>query len=233
MFHEWIQIAGLFVISWLLLRMLAGQSLYVLGWMPPPQMIRYAIILLLITSLSASLSFVLRIGIAQEKYILNAGFRGGDLLAACWQTFRSVLTEELLFRGALLYILLQRFGAKPAVGITAVLFAGFHWLDPKLWTRPEEFILVFLFTFLMGMVLATAFVRTQTIWIPILIHLAWNLVQQVLFPVMPGGVSVFVLAAEPPVVTISYFELFILLFLPKLLVVGLNAWILYRMKPLR
>lgn len=233
MMQELIQLIALLVMSGFALKLFAKKSLFALGWNPPGPWKYLAILLVLITAFSAALNYLLRIVIAHEEYILDSKMQYKPIAWAIWQNIRSVLTEELMFRGALLYILLQRIGIKSGLLISAALFAGFHWLDIHLWSRPMELLMITGFTFLMGLVLAGAFVRTGTIWLPILIHLAWNLVQHVLFPGMPGSPSVFILAAEPPEVTISYFALFILMFLPKIIVLAVNAWILWRQKPMQ
>lgn len=232
MLQEFIQIIGLLVISGFALKLVANKSLFVLGWNPPGNWKYLAILLIIITSFSAALTYLLRIVIVQEEYTFDSKLQFGQIAWSVWQNIRSVLTEELMFRGALLYLLMQRLGTKSGLLITSILFAGFHWMDTQLWSRPMELLMVTCFTFLMGLVLAGAFVRTRTIWLPILIHLAWNLVQHVVFPGMPGSPSVFILAAEPPVVTISYFALFVLLFLPKIVVLAVNGWFLWRQKPM-
>jgi hypothetical protein len=77
--------------------------------------------------------------------------------------------------------------------------------------------MLFSFTFVMGLLLAYAFVRTGSILVPLAIHLGWNLTQNFIFPDGPFGgpllVKVLPLQLE---VTVSYFVFFMVFLFPEL-----------------
>ena len=90
--------------------------------------------------------------------------------------------------------------------------------------------IVFLFTFCIGLLLAFSYAKTFSILIPFAIHLGWNLTQNFIFPDKPEGNHLFILAAPPPIVTVSYFVFFIMLLVPKISAIGLDYLIVKRQK---
>jgi uncharacterized protein len=136
------------------------------------------------------------------------------------------LTEELLCRGAILYILIKKTGPKWAILISSVIFAGIHWINNGVWGDLSQMIIVFTFTFAMSLLLAFSYVKTFSLLIPFAIHFGWNLVQNFIFPDKITGIHIFTLTAPPPVVTVSYFVFFSMLLLPKISVLVIDYFIL-------
>ncbi|HPD54369.1 MAG TPA: CPBP family intramembrane metalloprotease, partial [Bacteroidia bacterium] len=153
-----------------------------------------------------------------------------SVLQESWYQVRTVLTEELLCRGALLYILIRRIGRRNAVVVSSVLFALLHWMNAGVFGNLTQMILVFSFTFMMGLLLAYAYARTFSIHLPFAIHFGWNYVQNFVFPDSASGQHLFMLAAPPPEVTISYLAFYTMLMVPKLLVLVLN-YLIVRQHP--
>ena len=60
----------------------------------------------------------------------------------------------------------------------------------------------------MGLVLAYGYAKTWSLYIPIAIHLGWNVVQQSVFSNGPIGKQLFVEVMPRPVITISAFSLY-------------------------
>lgn len=83
---------------------------------------------------------------------------------ALWTILVGPICEEILFRGYALSGFRARYGGGKAILLTAILFGLFH-LDPWL----------FLPTFMMGMLFGFLAVRTGTIYAPMLVHAANNL----------------------------------------------------------
>lgn len=77
----------------------------------------------------------------------------------------AAIPEEVIFRG-LLFPKLQRFGPTSAVLLSSACFAVAH-LDGSVVNLAS--------LFLGGMVLAVTFAWSRTLWVPILLHLMWNL----------------------------------------------------------
>jgi membrane protease YdiL (CAAX protease family) len=140
----------------------------------------------------------------------------GSIAIEVWNQFRTVLTEELLCRGALLYILIKKIGQGRAIFISSVLFALLHWLNTGVWDNIATMATVFVFTFAMGLLLAYSYAKTFSLLIPFAIHYGWNLTQNYIFPGTANGNHVFILAAPPPIVTVSYFIFFTMLLFPKI-----------------
>ena len=147
------------------------------------------------------------------------------MLVEIWNQFRSVLTEELLCRGVLLYILIKKIGQTKGVLISAILFAILHWLNAGVWGNLIQMIVVFSFTFAMGLLLAYAYARSFSLWIPFAIHFGWNLTQNFIFPDSATGNHIFILSAPPPLITVSYLAFFTMLLLPKIAVLVIDYFI--------
>jgi uncharacterized protein len=86
------------------------------------------------------------------------------------------IAEEWLFRGVLLHLWARHFGVRFAVLATSVLFAALH-ADV-------------LGSFIFGIVMAALYVRTGTLLVPIVAHLAFNVFISVGSIVMGKGESV-------------------------------------------
>jgi len=173
-------------------------------------------------------AFLLKMYFAQEEYLVSQSFTAKTLLLVTWYQFRTVLTEELLCRGALLYILLKKIGQTKAVIISSIIFALLHWINAGVWGNLTQMIIVFTFTFSMGLLLAYSYARTFSLLIPLAIHYGWNLTQNYIFPGTTTGNHIFTLAAPPPTVTISYLAFFTMLLLPKISVLVIDYLIVKR-----
>lgn len=73
------------------------------------------------------------------------------------------LVEEAIFRGALFTALYDKWGTWPAVVLSAAVFAGVH----LSWTSFGPI-------FVLGVLLALLFLRSRSLWVPILCHAAYN-----------------------------------------------------------
>jgi membrane protease YdiL (CAAX protease family) len=225
-----LQLIGLLALSWLLLWLFDKKNLTVLGLMPTPDRLLLMGKLFLLTAACCATALLMKIGFAKEQYILNPNLTAGSALFKIWENIRGVLTEELLCRGALLFILIKKLGSKWAIIISSVIFAVLHWLNAGVWGNVVQMALVFVFTFSMGLLLAYAYTKTYSILIPFAIHLGWNLTESLVFSDNPQANPLFVLAAPPPVVTVSYVAFFMMLLFPKVSAIGLDYWVLRRQK---
>jgi hypothetical protein len=158
----------------------------------------------------------------KEEYTITQSLTANSILRETWHQFRTVFTEELLCRGVLLYILIKKIGQTKAVIISSIIFAVLHWLNAGIWGNLTQMIIVFTFTFSMGLLLAYSYARTFSIIIPFAIHYGWNLTQNYIFPETPTGNHNFTLVTPPPTVTISYLAFFTMLLLPKISVIVID-----------
>ena len=217
-----LQLIGLLAISWLLIWLFEKGNLSVLGLKPTKDRLVYFAILFIVSATLSASAFFLRMYFAEETYTISDSVTLKSVLLETWYQIRSVLTEELLCRGVLLYILIKKIGPKKAIVITALLFAVLHWMNAGVWGNLIQMAILFTFTFAMGLLLAYSYARTFSLLIPFAIHFGWNLTQNYIFPDTAAGNHVFVLAGPPPTVTISYFAFFTMLLLPKISVLVAN-----------
>jgi len=221
-----LQIIALLAISWLLIWILEKQNLSVLGLKPTKERLKYFTILFVVSAICSATAFLLRMYFAKEEYVITKSLTIESVLLEIWYQFRTVLTEELLCRGALLYILIKKIGHTKAIVITSIFFAILHWINAGVWGNFSQMTIVFTFTFAMGLLLAYAYSRTFSLLMPFAIHYGWNLTQNYIFPETAIGNHIFSLAAPPPIVTISYIAFFTMLLLPKIAVLIVDYLIL-------
>jgi len=94
--------------------------------------------------------------------------------------------EELIFRGLLLMILLQRLmkyrqGLLWSILISSLAFSLAHLLNVFLGVPIHQVLLQTGYTFLMGFMWAIVYLRTRNLWIVMVLHALYNFFGQVLF----------------------------------------------------
>jgi membrane protease YdiL (CAAX protease family) len=225
-----IQLVALLAISWLLIWLFQKQHLSVLGLTLTKERLNYFLVLFIVSALLSATAFFLRMYFAKEVYTFSPSLTTKSILSEIWYQFRMVLTEELICRGALLYILIKKAGSVTAIIVSSVIFAALHWLNAGIWGNFTQMIIVFSFTFTMGLLLAYSYARTFSLLIPFAIHFGWNLTQNYIFPGSTTGTHIFTLAAPPPTVAISYTAFFSMLLLPKITVLIINYLIVKNMR---
>lgn len=92
------------------------------------------------------------------------------------------VAEELVFRGVLFRILEERAGTWIAMLATGALFGVMHLLNPDatLWGAAAISIEA-------GFMLAACYAATRTLWVPIGLHLGWNVAAGGIFSVVVSG----------------------------------------------
>ncbi|WAC01749.1 CPBP family intramembrane metalloprotease [Lacinutrix neustonica] len=101
---------------------------------------------------------------------------------------KSALTEDLVFRGAILYILINRLGAKWAIFISASFFGVYHVFSYGITGGAIIPILyVITVTGFAGYVWACVFEKTKSIALGLGLHLGINLVRVCFYPSQPYG----------------------------------------------
>ena len=223
-----LQLIGLLAISWLIIWLFEKGNLSVLGLTPTKNRLKYFTILFIVSAVFSASAFLLRMYFAKEEYTISQSLTTKSILLETWFQIRTVLTEELLFRGVLLYILIKKIRQTKAIIISSVLFAALHFINAGVWGNLTQMIIVFTFTFSMGLLLAYSYARTFSLLIPFAIHYGWNLTQNYIFPDTATGNHIFTLAAPPPTVTISYVAFFTMLLLPKISVLIVDYLIVKR-----
>ena len=184
------------IVSWLLLWLFFKKGLQVLGIAPTQSRLYNLLFGILIAAVCGTLYFLSFTLFTANKWTLHHEFAGQKLLASSWWTLKSVLFEELIFRGALLYILIKKFGVRTAILTSAVCFGVYHWFTTGALGNPLQMALIFILTGIWGAMFALAFARTKSLYLPIGLHFGWNFISTVIFSQGPLGKQLLVLNGE-------------------------------------
>ena len=175
---------GIFVellLSWIVLKFLERKNLGVLG-LPPTLGRMKELMTGLLLSVPFPIVFLEVVALlVHNPYRLNPHYSIKDLWIASGYVFRSVLYEDLIFRGALLYILIIRIGARKAVLISAVSFGIYHWFSWSALGQPVQTLIIFLTTGTAGYVQALAFEKTRSMYMPFALHFGVDFVYMIIF----------------------------------------------------
>lgn len=208
------------VISWLLLWLLDRKDLSVLGLTPTKNR---SLQLLAGFIMSVACCVIYNVGMVafvNNGWIYNEQITAQTLLSGSWWILKSVLFEELIFRGALLYLAIKRMGTVRACYLSAVCFGIYHWFSQNVLGDPLQMIFIFFITAIAGLMFAFAFAKTNSLYLPVGLHFGWNLVNILVFSNGPLGKQVFTrLTDEQPQGVLS-----ILIFLFQVLALPLVTW---------
>jgi CAAX protease family protein len=169
------------IISWLLLWLFCSVHPGVLGIAPTRKRMLDFIVGIVLAASCCTIYQILTTAFVNNRWIINAQATTSTILEGFRWTIISVLYEELIFRGALLFITIRKIGIIKASVLSAVSFGIYHWFTYNLFGNPMMMTITFLMTALVGLSWAFAFARTGSLYLPIGLHLGWNLVCTVLF----------------------------------------------------
>jgi len=169
------------LISWLLLKYIQNQNLWALGLKPNGhRLLEFLVGILWPVLYVSAFQYIVSL-LVHNPYQLNPNYN----LKAFWNInaylFRSVAYEDLIFRGALLYILIKKLGPQKAVLISAIAFGIYHWFSFGVIGNPIQMAIVFLLTGAAGYVFAVAFEKTRSMYLPFGLHFSIDLANMVLF----------------------------------------------------
>lgn len=157
------------VISGLLLWLYERSSLLVLGFQPTTQRVRD---FGFVSSAILCGACLYLIAVASKATLtLNPDFTYTTFLNGSYWMLKSVLMEELLFRGALLYIAIKKLGIRNACLLSSVAFGIYHWFSYGAWGNMLKMIYVFILTGIGGLLFAYSFALTKSIYLPVGLHL--------------------------------------------------------------
>lgn len=175
------------IISWIALHLIEKKNLLSLGVLPIAKRLKQFLIGFLITAILCVGVQYFEAFLKSSTWVLNESITSSSVLKAFWWDARSVLTEELVFRGAILYLLIQRIGSNKAILISAIAFGIYHWFSFGVFGNIVAMIIVFIGTGLMGYAWAWAFAKTRSILLPFGFHLGWNFIHNTIFSKGPLG----------------------------------------------
>lgn len=180
------------VISWAVLRFIEKKNIDVLGVIPYPNRLFQFIIGLVFMILLCLLMIMV------ETYILNVKWEQKEVIdcSLIFQSFvyhiRSALTEDLVFRGAILYILIQRIGSNKAIILSAFCFGVYHVFSYGMMGEGIiPIVYVILVTGFTGYVWAYTFYKTKSIMLGLGFHLGYNFLMTFFYESYPYGELVF------------------------------------------
>ncbi|WP_020537322.1 CPBP family intramembrane glutamic endopeptidase [Lewinella cohaerens] len=174
-------------ISWLLLFLIEKKSILSLGILPIIKRLKEFLIGFLITAILCAIVQYTESLLKSSTWVSNETITPLIILKSFWWDLKSVLTEELIFRGAILYILIQKIGTNKAILISAITFGIYHWFSFGVLGNILAMALVFLGTGVMGYAWAWAFAKTKSIMLPLGLHLGWNFIHNTIFSKGPLG----------------------------------------------
>jgi uncharacterized protein len=217
-------------LSWVIVWFFEKGDLRFLGLYPSKKRLFDFLLFFIITGICCATGFFLKMLIAKQQWVINPDLNAPLILKGVWFNIKSVLFEELIFRGVLLYILIKKLGSTKAIIISAAAFGVYHWFSHELFGNIQAIAIEFIITGTMGLVLAYAYSKTYSLYIPIAIHLGWGIVQQTVFSDGPIGGQVFIEVMPRPVLTISIFSFLVMLLLPVISVLVIDYLILKKRK---
>jgi len=175
------------VLSWGLLYFIEKKGILALGFLPVGKRLKQFFIGFLITAILCAGVELLEILLSSASLQLNEKTNALQTVSMFWWDFKSVLTEELIFRGALLIILIERIGVNKAILISTAAFGVYHWFSFGIFGNIVPMIVIFIGTGLMGYAWALAFAKTRSILMPLGFHLGWNFTLNSIFSSGPLG----------------------------------------------
>ncbi|MDE3250076.1 MAG: CPBP family intramembrane metalloprotease [Bacteroidota bacterium] len=218
-------------LSWLIIWLYNRKGLSVLGFGITGKRFFYFLLLFLVTAGFCASGFLLKMYLGHQSWQLNPALSLKLVWDGFWWNLKSVLFEELIFRGVLLYILLDKIGTTKAILVSAAAFGIYHWFSFGVLGNPLQMIIVFLMTGTMGLLLAYAFSKSRSLYLPIGIHLGWNFTQIFVFSNGPIGKGIFIPVGDASFRTDSMLLFIAVTFLPVVLMLLVDFLIVKRLKP--
>lgn len=184
------------VISWGLLYRIEKEHITVLGVIPSfNRVFQFFVGLIIVT-------IIVLINIYAQTHLEKIEWQTHNInYSVLWSTFiyhlRSALTEDLIFRGVILYILIKRIGATKAILLSSVCFGIYHWFSYGVLNEGYIFLTyVFLITGFAGYVWAYTFYKTKSIILALGLHVGFNLTMSCFFESQPYGELLFSIVSK-------------------------------------
>ncbi|MFI5131722.1 MAG: CPBP family intramembrane glutamic endopeptidase [Chitinophagales bacterium] len=217
-------------ISWLIVWLFEKGNLGVLGFRPSKRRLFDFALFFIVTAICCSSGFFMRMYFGNERWEVNPVLTISLIGSGLWWHIKSVLFEELIFRGVLLYILIKRLGATKAIIISAVAFGIYHWFSHEVIGNVTQMAITFVTTGTIGLLFAYGYAKTFSLYIPCAIHLGWNFTQGFIFPDGPIGNGILIKATPETFRTDSYILFYTVSFLPIITTILINYILLKRRK---
>jgi membrane protease YdiL (CAAX protease family) len=185
------------LISWLIIYLIEKRNIFK-AWIKPikKRLTEFIKGFSLMASLCIITQLILSM-VSNSTWELSNDLNLNKLLSSISYDLNSVLFEELLFRGVLLYLLIKYLHSRSGVLISSIAFGVYHWFTNGVFGNLPAMVLVFLVTGFMGYVFATSYHKTKSLVLPIGLHLGWNLTNHNIFSNGPNGTMIFQVSGQP------------------------------------
>jgi hypothetical protein len=164
-----VYLAGVVGLTWAFCHFLDRTSLRSLGLQPGGWLAKLAAGWGLGTLLQ--LLIFAGLGVAGWLTVERADWQPVDLAVSVVAWLVMSFNEELAFRGYILQRLAQAWGLPAAVVVSSLVFAMVHVLNPNV--QPLAMVILFV----AGLMLACAYLVSRSLWLPIGLHIGWNLAE--------------------------------------------------------
>jgi uncharacterized protein len=218
------------LISWILVWLYEKNNLRVLGLSVTKRRIKDLFLFLFVTAACCASGFLFKMYFGGIRWELNPVLSSGLIIEGIWWNIRSVFFEELIFRGAIFYILIQKLGIWKAILISSAAFGIYHWFSYGIIGNIPQMIFVFFLTGIMGIVYAFGYARTMSLYIPVAIHFGWNFTHGFVFSEGSIGTGILRQTNNDAFRTGSYVVAFIVFILPMMSVMLINFYLIKRKK---
>lgn len=104
------------------------------------------------------------------------------LIPPLTMAFTSAIVEETLMRGIIFRITEEKLGSYIALIISAIIFGAMHFANPH-----SSLLVATGLAIQAGLLLASAYIYSRSLWFPIGIHFAWNFTQSAIFGANVSG----------------------------------------------
>ncbi len=180
------------IISWILLHFIEKKNIEVLGIIPSKkryiQFLLGFVIIILICLINIFIESILLNVEWEQNSIINYNL----FLDSFIYHLKSALTEDLVFRGAILFILIQKIGANKAILISAIIFGIYHIFSyGMLNSSIILMVYIILITGFTGYVWAYTFNKTKSIMMGLGFHLGYNFLMTMFYENQPYGQLIF------------------------------------------
>ena len=211
------------IISWIILHLFEKKSILSLGFLPLTRRIEQFGIGFIITALLCASVELIELLLKSSNLYINKEYSFRLFGSMFFWDLKSVITEELIFRGAILLILIERLGIKAGLLISATAFGIYHWFSFGIFGNIFPMIVVFIGTGIMGYAWALSFYKTKSILMPIGLHLGWNFTFNTIFSKGPLGEGL--LITEGGRTLSDWFSLVGLWLVPVIVLLIIKYWI--------
>jgi len=182
-----------FLLSWIILWFFYKEHITALGIGPTGRRLKEFFIGLSLMAILCTINLAGQSYFQKITYVLNPDYGIWDGINGIWWTFKAALFEELIFRGAILYILIKKIGIIKACIIASIAFGIYHWFSYNMFGRGIiQMAYVFLVTGAGGWMFAYAFAKTKSLYAPLGLHFGWIVISIVFLSAGPLGDSLFV-----------------------------------------